>query len=664
MYRIKNSFIIILLWLISSFAIAQNPIDSLQKALKNAKEDTNKVNSWLKLSSLFRFNDVKKSQEYTAQALKLAEKLNYNKGIGFAYVELGIAADIQGDYKKALYYYEKAEPVFQKNNILRGQAVVLQNRAMLYYYQADYLKAQKNYLDALRVFEQIRDKVAETAILNNLGALFEAKKDYPNALRYFLAAFKAKQKLNKPAALASTLNNIGNVYMSLNQIDTAKFYFEQALQNANQYNNKQSQAMALTNLGAVCFEQGKYENALQYHEKALKIDSLLQTDEGIGVNLINMGHNLLKLKRYAESIKKLEQGLKIVEKIDYKHHVQNALKFLAEGYAELKEFEKSYQFQQRYITIHDSIYTEESNQKINELQTLYETEKKDKQIAVQALTIENQRNTQYFLIALAILLIFLGAVLWNRYQLKIKTNRLLDAKNRELAQLNATKDKLFAVVAHDLKNPLSAFRSITQSLSENVLNVSKEEIDYFIRQLNQSANQLFDLLQNLLNWAVSQIGKLPFQPENLNVKTIVEETLNLLKINAEAKNQSLIANIPEAIQVRADRQMLRTILRNLLSNAIKFTPENGKININTSLSDNYTQIEIKDTGIGLSANDIQKLFNIEEDVSQVGDSPEKGTGLGLLLCKELVEKHNGKIWVESEQGKGSKFCFTIPNKLI
>jgi signal transduction histidine kinase len=661
-WKTKLCFFSIFLIFGSLLLNAQTKLDSLQKALKNAKADTNQVNILHKLSSAYRYNDAKKAQEYATQSLKLAEKLNYPKGIGFAYVELGISADIQGDYKKALDYYEKAEPIFQKNQLLRGQAAVLQNRAMLYFYQADYLKAQKNYLDALRIFEQIKDQEAQAFTLNNLGALFEAKKDYPNALRYFLAAFQAKQKLNKPATLASTLNNIGNVYMSLNQIDTAKFYFEKCLQNANQYNNKQSQAMALTNLGAVDFAQGKYENALKNHEKALNIDSVLQSEEGIGVNLINIGHNLLKLKRYAEGIKKLEQGLTIVEKIDYKHHIQNALKFLAEGYAELKDFEKSYQFQQRYIAIHDSIYTEESNQKINELQTLYETEKKDKELKIKDLQIYNQQNVQYFLIGLAILLLVLGIVLWNRYQLKIKTNRLLDAKNRELAQLNATKDKLFAVVAHDLKNPLSAFRSITQSLSENVLSVSKEEIDYFIRQLNQSANQLFDLLQNLLNWAVSQIGKLPFQPENLNLKTIIDENIKLLKINAEAKNQELNANIPEAIQVRADRQMLRAILRNLMSNAIKFTPENGKISISHSLSDSYTQIEVQDTGIGLSENDIQKLFNIEEDVNQIGDSPEKGTGLGLLLCKELVEKHQGKIWVESELGVGSKFCFTIPNK--
>jgi signal transduction histidine kinase len=649
------------LGLFSQKSPAQSPLDSLQKALQNAKNDTNKVNILQKIGSMYRFSDVKKAQTYANQSLQLAEKLNYAKGIAFAYIELGISADIQGDYKKALSYYEKAEPIFLKIKLLRGQAIVLQNRGMLYYYQADYLKAQKNYLDALRISEQIKDKTAQAAILNNLGALFEDKKDYQSALRYFLAALKAKEALGKPAALSSTFNNIGNVYVALNQLDTAKIYLQKALEYAQKYDNKQSQAMALTNLGMVDAEQGKYENAIKNYEKALKIDSLLQSEEGIGVNLINIGHNLIKMKKYGEGIEKIQRGLKIVEKMDYKYHQQNALKFLAEGYAGLKDFEKSYQFQQKYIAIHDSIYTEESNRKINELQTLYETEKKDKQIAVQSLTIDNQRNTQYFLIALAVLLLVLGGVLWNRYRLKIKTNRLLDAKNRELAQLNATKDKLFAVVAHDLKNPLSAFRSITQSLSENMLSVSKAEIDYFIRQLNQSANQLFDLLQNLLNWAVSQIGKLPFQPENLDLKEIIAENLNLLKINAEAKNQQLTTTSNENIFIKADRQMIRTILRNLISNAIKFTPESGKINITYSKSDTYTQIKIQDTGIGLSAEDLKKLFNIEEDVSKVGDSPEKGTGLGLLLCKELVEKHNGKIWAESQINEGSTFIVQLPD---
>jgi signal transduction histidine kinase/uncharacterized protein HemY len=642
------------------FLSAQNKLDSLEKALQKTNNDTNTVNILQQLGGIYRRGDPQKAQQLAEKSLKLAQKLNYPKGVGFGYVELGILADMQGNYKKALSLYEKAEPVFLKHQLLRGQAAVKQNRAMLYYYQSDYLAAQRNYLDALRILEQIGDKAAQASVLNNLGALFEDKKDYQKALSYFLQSLKIKESLDNPISLASTLNNIGNIYISLKKVDTAEKYFYKSLENAEKYHNQRSVAIALANLGRVHSERKQFEKALELYQKSMGIEEAMQNEEGIGVCWVNIGHVLLQTNKTDEAINYLEKGLKVMEKIDYKIHIQNALEYLAEGYAKKKNFEKSYAFQKRYSAIHDSIYTEESNRKIAEMQTLYETEKKDKQIAVQELTIKNQRNRQYFLLALAVLLLILGVMLWRRYQFRLKINRILDEKNQELIKLNAIKDKLFAIIAHDLKNPLSAFRSITQSLSENVLAISKEEIDYFLKQLNHSASHLFDLLQNLLSWAISQVGKLPFLPEKIHLKSIIQENIELLKANAQEKQITIIEDIETDTTVEVDKQMLRTIIRNLLSNAIKFTTENGKIHIYGKMIHNLLEISIEDNGIGIAEEDALKLFKIEEDVSQIGNSGEKGTGLGLLLCKELVEKNQGEIGVSSELNKGSRFYFTIP----
>lgn len=666
-YFYRITIFICLILIIADIASAQNKLDSLQNLLKKSKEDSNKVNVLQMLCAFYRFSDGKKVKSYAEQSLKLAQKINYPKGEAFAYIELGIMSDLQGDFQAALRFYDTAEPIFVKNKLLRGQAIVKQNRAMLYYYQSDYLKAQQNYLDALRVFEQINERDGQASVLNNLGALFQDKKDYPNALRYTLQALKVKESLGKPASLSSTLGNIGSIYLAMKKIEDAEKYSKQSLENAQQYQNKRSEAIALANLGSIAFERKDYNNALDLHQKSLNIEKERKNEEGVAACWINIGQSLLQLKKTDEAIDYLEKGLKIMEKIDYKFHIQNALQYLAEAHAANKNFEQSYQFQQRYIAIHDSIYTEESNRKIAEMQTLYETEKKDKQISVQNLaiqnqnlTIQNQRNTQYFLFAMAALLMVLALVLWNRYRFKVKTNRILDEKNQELIRLNATKDKLFAIVAHDLKNPLSAFRSITQSLSENVLSISKEEIDYFIKQLNDSASHLFDLLQNLLSWAIAQIGKLPFQPENLTLKNIITENIKLLQVNAHAKQIEIQTEIAEDTAVFADKQMLRAIIRNLLSNAIKFTPENGEIIVSAQQKENLIEIAVEDNGIGIAENDLQKLFKVEADVSKIGDSSEKGTGLGLLLCKELVEKNGGEIAVSSKLGNGSKFYFTLP----
>ena len=259
-------------------------------------------------------------------------------------------------------------------------------------------------------------------------------------------------------------------------------------------------------------------------------------------------------------------------------------------------------------------------------------------------------------------LILLAIVIYSRYRFKNKTNRLLEDKNKQLEIANATKDKFFTIIAHDLKNPLSGIKIITQSLSENIGKITQEELLYFMNELNSSSANLFELLQNLLQWARSQTGKLEFKPEEINLYKTFNKNLELLSPIAEKKKISLVNEISDSMSVYADLNMLNTIFRNLISNAIKFTGSNGKIDIIAKKKNGSVQIIVKDSGIGIDKTDISKLFRIDVDTSTIGISEEKGTGLGLILCKELVEKNKGSIWAESEPGKGSAFCFTLPVK--
>jgi signal transduction histidine kinase len=515
-------------------------------------------------------------------------------------------------------------------------------------------------LQALRMYEAINDKEGQGAALNNLGSLYNDKKDYPNALVHFKKALTIKQSLNQGRALASTMLNIGNVYYGQKKPDSALYWYRQSLANAVQYENKRSIATARSNIGNIYFDKEKYTEAITEYEAALQIDQDRNDQEGIAVNQINIGHAFVKLKQFDKSIPLLKEGLTVIREIDYKFHEQNALKYLAEAYAGKGDNTNAYSYLKQYINVHDSVYTEESNQRVAEMQTLYETEKKDKEILVLNKEKEVQRKTNIFLIVLAALILLLGLILWGRYRFKQKTNNLLAEKNAELQRLNATKDKLFAIVAHDLKNPLSAFRSITQNLSDNKLQISKEEIDFFIGRLNQSANQLYDLLQNLLNWAISQIGKLPFVPEKISLTELAEDNRRLFENNLLQKKQQVVVNIPGDIFVWADKSMIKTVVRNLLSNAVKFSAEGGQIELSAREENGEAIFTIADSGIGIAPADLNKLFKVEEDVTTVGQSTEKGTGLGLILCKELVEKNKGRIYAESTIGQGSRFIFALP----
>jgi signal transduction histidine kinase len=234
--------------------------------------------------------------------------------------------------------------------------------------------------------------------------------------------------------------------------------------------------------------------------------------------------------------------------------------------------------------------------------------------------------------------------------------------NSELKELNATKDKFFGIIAHDLKNPFCGLMAASELLIDYADQFDKENIKNISLLLHDSAKQGHALLENLLEWSRSQTGKLEFNPQKLNVKDVVEENISNMRSHAMNKNIDLKFEIAEGLEVVADKEMINTILRNLLSNAVKFTPKHGKISISVIKLQEQITIRVADTGIGISQENIRNLFRMDVMYTRIGTEQEKGTGLGLLLCKEFVEKHEGKIWVESQVGKGSEFQFTIPSK--
>ncbi|MBM2816774.1 MAG: hypothetical protein HW421_3536 [Ignavibacteria bacterium] len=230
----------------------------------------------------------------------------------------------------------------------------------------------------------------------------------------------------------------------------------------------------------------------------------------------------------------------------------------------------------------------------------------------------------------------------------------------ELQELNATKDKFFTIISHDLKNPLGNFKNISQLLADSYNDFSENDKFEFINLMKESANSIYSLLENLLEWSRTQRGNLPFHQNNFDLKLISDEVLYLFKLSADKKNLSIKNEISNSTFVFADPNLVTTVLRNLISNSIKFTPANGTVIISSNFEDADIIISVKDNGVGMTQDTIDKLFRIDVNVSTLGTSKEKGTGLGLILCKEFIVKHGGRIWVESQVGVGSTFSFTLP----
>lgn len=243
---------------------------------------------------------------------------------------------------------------------------------------------------------------------------------------------------------------------------------------------------------------------------------------------------------------------------------------------------------------------------------------------------------------------------------RIENHLALRQARQELALLNASKDKFFSIIAHDLKNPISAFENVTSLLNDKYDLLDENEKKEFIKMLKESANNVYDLLENLLDWSRTQTGRIQFEPSELELFRIIDTNINLLSVSAKKKDIEIQNNIEKSMKVYADNNMINTVVRNLVSNAIKFTNLGGIIKINQKLNDNFVKVEVIDNGVGISPENLDKLFKIDFNVSEKGTDNESGTGLGLILCKEFIEKHNGEIGALSEIGIGSNFFFTLP----
>jgi len=255
-----------------------------------------------------------------------------------------------------------------------------------------------------------------------------------------------------------------------------------------------------------------------------------------------------------------------------------------------------------------------------------------------------------------------------RYTVELQESKLLLEKkagelsdlNRKLEESNASKDKFFSILAHDLRSPFNGLLGFTNILLEDIDQLPKEDIKNFVIQISNATKSIYSLLENILQWSRMQIGRMDYQPIRINLYENVSHIFRLLIGNAIKKNISLESEINDKIYLNADQNMLNSILQNIISNALKFTETGGNIKVMAFVKESFVEISVADSGIGIKKEDMDKLFRIDVKHSTIGTAKERGTGLGLILCKELVEKHGGSIWVESKVGKGTCFSFAIP----
>lgn len=649
------------------FVIAQDKLDSLHSLLREQNHPDSLFQLHSQLFDAYLDSDYQRAKGHAEQALQLARRLENHQSLGQALEHIGVWHQYRGNYDSALLFYEEALLIAhqQQDNALTVQ--MNNSIGTVYFRKGDYDLSVQYFLKSLESAEQDGDSSTLAGGLNNIGAIMELQERYDDALGYYQQSLSIKKLIGDSLSYAKTLNNIGNVYGWLGQNQEAVRYLEQSIAIKRRIDQTGSLASSLTNLGIAYKDLEQYDKALACYHESLKIDQQLGKQEGVLATANNIAKVFIQLAQLDSALQYATQAHTLAVAINAKERMLQTTNTLYKIYELKKEYQLALSYLLRHNELKEEIFNKEKSQQISELETRYETEKKELAIKklqqekqVQSLEIQQAQTQQLIYLLILLLIVLLGIVGVYLYRNKIKTNRLLSAQNSQLTQLNATKDKLFTIVSHDLKNPLSAFRSITETLSQHMNDMSPKEVQFFIDEIYQSSQQLNDLLHNLLQWASSQTGSLRYEPEVFPLYQTIEKCISHLHAQANEKSIALQNQVPPKAEVYADRKMIQTIIRNLISNAIKFTPNGGNITLIAEPIDNYLAISVIDTGIGIFEEDLGVLFRVDADIQAVGTSPEKGTGIGLILCKELAELNHCKFRVTSTIGQGSTFTLLIP----
>jgi two-component system sensor histidine kinase/response regulator len=611
-------------------------IDSLEKRLTIAKPDTNKVILLNKLVTELRERDLNHANDLAEKAYELAIKLHYRRGLGHA----------------------------------------LENMGWLSYRRGDYTTAFELSSEAIKINQEINAKNEVAQCFNNIGAINFEQRQYALAIDNFQKAYVIGKQIHDVRIICRSLNNTAYCFIIQNEVDSARFYAIKALKENEGSVDKYMMGFSKRILGDVFLQENFFKQAISYYEECLAVARQINNNSLRTSTMHRMGKAYNMINKPDDALRYLLPNIVACEKYAFKDELERSYKLAAESFMLKNDIKKAYDYQAKYLAIHDDIYNQRNSERLSLMQVQFDTERKEAQIdlltkesELKKEEINRQRVWMFFYTGCLSLLLLLAFVLYYSNSRFKKVNGILEFQNKEifrqaqqLSNLNTTKDKLFSIISHDLRSPVASLKGMMEILDDDGL--SQQEFIKLTSQVRQNLDFLYDDLDNLLQWAQSQLKGLQSTPEEVDLWRAVDEKFDLFKSSAGKKRITLINEVEEGIIVFADRNHIGLILRNLIANAVKFNPTDGVVRVESKITNDLVELSVSDSGIGISMDDLNKLFNAETHFTKPGTNKEKGVGIGLLITKEFVEINGGSIWVTSELGRGSKFTFTLKTRKI
>jgi signal transduction histidine kinase len=669
--RVRNFLIYLLFVAAPVVAYGQHQIDSLENELKNNPPDSVKIQIFVSLSQAYQYSDFIKSKEFADQAIRLSERNQLKKGMARAYANIGTLYTLSGDYTSALRYDNMALQISlaMKDSIQMARSYT--GAANDYYDLGEYDDAYYYQTQAYRVARMINDSLNMTIAMHNVGRIFKELGQYDRALDHLRISQRMSARIGDIEGLPYSLHEIGDVQIRKGEYDSAFTTLSRSLKLTRKLGIRVLEPMTLSKLAIVHLQNKNYRSALACYDSTYRLHSKTNNKFGIAEVELGRGMVLLQQGKFEEAVKAINISLDLARQTNARVLQIRCYNQLSSVWEQKGQHEKSLEYFKQYKQLEDSLFSHDMQEKLLRDQIRFETEAKDTQIAALSRDKEKsedllrkQEFVRNILVVVMALSVILLATVYRSGQRRRQINALLlrhqeemEKRSEELERLNQVKDKFFSIISHDLRSPINALSGLLDLLDKGA--VKPEELPGHITELKTRFNHTRTLLNNLLDWTLLQMDKLNLQAAKIDIHKIVDENIQLLSA-VQTKQIILINSTPSPAIAFADSNTTNLVIRNLMTNATKFTNDGGEVTIGGEEKANHWVISIRDNGVGMNQDVIKILFDKTAPYTTRGTANEKGTGLGLILCKEFVEKNGGKIWVDSTPGNGSTFYFTIP----
>ncbi|KJD36114.1 hypothetical protein PW52_05745 [Tamlana sedimentorum] len=647
-----------------------NEIETLQNSTNFSTKNTKYIDLILELAKKKVRTNPDSMVILLKEATKLSKEYNYKVGESIALSTYGYFYFEKGETETAFQYNTKALELAEKYGLNEPKLRALNNMGLDFWIQGEAEKALPMFLEALNVAKTI-NKIDMIISLNiNISNIYSENGDFETAESFLNIARDMSSNIKEEEVLAYTLLNMAQEYSKIGNLKEAEDIVEISTKYFEKENIKDWLSHAYEQKGFIEIKKKNFKNAIHWLKKSEAVCEEIDFKYGKALAYSSLAKSYLGINNLENAKNYGDKALAISKELNIALCIKESHETLYQVYQKLNNYELAYKHQQKYLSLYKKETEEKFKKGLGLLRTKIEFENQKKQlIQEQNKTLTKHKYFNYLTVAaLLILLLTLFSIFkTNRLQkkfnkkLKIKQEALL-VRESELSELNDTKDKLFSIIAHDLKGPINSLYELIKISIEEPLD--KNETKEFFTYVLKETQSLSEMLNNLLIWAKTQMQGLNLKQENVDLNSIIESTISFLKPLADKKEIKIINHFPDNIITFSDKNLLHIVFRNLITNAIKFTKTKGTIELFMEEKLNKLQIEVKDNGIGMSETNLNMLFKNKHIKSTYGTQKEKGTGLGLSICHELILKNGGSIWAKSTQNVGTSFYFTLPKEKV